>query len=218
MRRNLFDIRSRLAAASGGREDVTLVAVTKTLSIDYVEAMLRLGVADIGENRALEMRDKHEAAHQPAKWHMIGHLQRNKVKYIIGFAELIHSLDSLALAAEIDSRALAQGKKQQVLVEVNVARESGKHGVFLEQVPEFVGKLALFDNISVSGLMTMAPLGARAAAAGKVFARLRESFLELNKDFPQLPWRWLSMGMTDDFEAAVGEGSNMVRIGRALFQ
>lgn len=178
-----------------------------------------LGVRDIGENRAQEMSDKQEAlADADISWHMVGHLQRNKVKYILGFVELIHSLDSLSLAREINGRAMAMGKTQSVLVEVNVSREPQKHGVPPEKVSELIEGLRFYQNISVEGLMTMAPQNVKEAAAAKVFAGLRDIRDAQRKEFPELSWRWLSMGMSDDFEAAIQEGSNMVRLGRILFQ
>lgn len=216
-------VRARVAksAITAGRdpEDITLVAVTKNLPLDYVRIIHDLGVRDIGENRAQEMSDKQqELPAEDIRWHMVGHLQRNKVKYVLGFVELIHSLDSLSLAREINGRAMAMGKTQSVLVEVNISREPQKHGVSPEKVAELVEGLRFFQNISVVGLMTMAPQDVRPVVAAKVFAGLRDIRDAQQKEFPELSWRWLSMGMSDDFEAAIQEGSNMVRLGRTLFQ
>jgi pyridoxal phosphate enzyme (YggS family) len=180
-------------------------------------------VNNIGENRAQEAVEKFqqmgtEVNGKKILWHFVGHLQTNKVRQLIGFIDLIHSLDSLSLADEVDKRAGRIGKIQRVLVQVNVAKEQGKFGLDVDKVPEFLKKISKLDHLSVEGLMTMPPLFENPEEARPIFTWLKRLFDQTKEEFTDMPIKYLSMGMTNDFEVAIEEGSNMVRIGRAIFQ
>lgn len=219
---NLEAVRERigLAARRSGRksEEVRLVVVTKGRSVELVREAIRAGATEIGENRAVELVSKYEALGGRATWHFVGHLQRNKVKLVVPIASLIHSVDGTALAREIDKRAAAIGKVQDVLVEVNVSGEEAKYGLRPQAVPGAIQEMARLPNIRVRGLMTMAPVVVDPEAARPVFAELKALFEELSRELRQVRLDILSMGMTADFELAVEEGSTMVRIGTAAFE
>ena len=191
------------------------MAVSKTVSPEAVAAMCAAGHRLFGENRVQEALPK-MAAVPGARWHLVGHLQRNKVRHAVGAFELIHSVDGEALAAEIDRRAGAAGLVQPVLLEVNVAAETTKHGVGEEGLPALAEAVAALRALDLRGLMTIPPPVEEADRARPWFARLRglRDGLErrLGRDLPEL-----SMGMSDDFEVAVEEGATLVRVGRALF-
>ena len=216
-------MRRRIAAAAAraGRDPaaVGLVAVTKDVPLDAVAAAVASGVTDIGENRYQEARSKIAAlAGRPVRWHFIGHLQRNKVKYVVECFNIIHSLDSLELAVEIDRRAQATSGagRVPVLVEVNVGGEATKFGVAPEGAVELVLRAAALPGLDVQGLMTIAPQAGDPEAARLHFRRLRLLAAAVpGAGGPVL--RHLSMGMSDDFEVAVEEGATLVRVGRAIF-
>lgn len=216
---NIEHVRSRIKAACirAGRdpEKVKLVAVSKTVSpADAVEAVT-CGVTDLGENRAQDIIAKHDLIGSKAVWHFIGHLQRNKVKLIVPFVELIHSVDSLPLADEISRRAGEVKKEQEILVEVNISGETEKYGLREDQVFAFIKQVMGLKNLRIAGLMTMAPLGVGETEARTIFRSLRHMAAELPSLGIKAPL--LSMGMTDDFEIACEEGSDIVRVGRAIF-
>jgi pyridoxal phosphate enzyme (YggS family) len=224
---NLEAVRRRIAAAArrAGREpaDVTLAAVTKTVPPGRIVEAYRLGVWHFGENRVEEAFDKIPTVHallgeveRPA-WHMIGHLQRRKVRDAISLFDRIHSVDSVRLAREIDKRGTAAGKVMPVLLEVNVSAEPTKYGFVPDEVSSAVAKMLDLPYIRIEGLMTMAPIVREPEEARPYFRRLRELRDELARRFPEVNWRHLSMGMTDDFEPAVEEGATFIRIGRAIF-
>lgn len=207
------------AAARAGRnpEDVALVAAAKTRSAAQVRAVVEAGVKFVGENRVQEAEAKMaELADVDCAWHMIGHLQRNKAAKAVRFFDVVQSLDSPRLADELQKRAAAADKVMTVLLEVNTSGEETKYGVVPEAAADFAAYAATCANLRVEGLMTIGPLGAGPATTVAAFQMLRDLF---EKIAPSLggDFRWLSMGMTDDFELAVEEGSNMVRVGRALF-
>ncbi len=191
-----------------------LVAVGKTRSIEALEALISIGVRDLGENRVQELTEKQRAIPDKVNWHFIGSLQRNKVRHIVGNVELIHSVDRLELAQEIDRRARSQDIVQPILVQVNVAREMTKQGIDPNNLENLVAELEELRHIRIEGLMTIAPHAAQAQAVRPVFASLKQSFDALASG---RSLKWLSMGMTDDFEVAIEEGANMVRVGRAIF-
>jgi pyridoxal phosphate enzyme (YggS family) len=226
---NLADLQRRLALAAqrAGRNpaEITLVAVSKTHGPDKVAEAAGAGLRDFGENRVEEAVPKIAAAPAPGlRWHMIGHIQTRKAKEVAqaGFA-LVHSVDSAKLAERLSRLAADAGRVQPILLECNVSGEAAKEGFAAQadgdwpaRLPEFAALLAL-PGVRVQGLMTMAPLGRDPEAARPVFRRLRELRDYLRIHLPQGDWRDLSMGMTDDFEPAIGEGSTIVRIGRAIF-
>ena len=205
-------------AAKAGRE-VTLVCVTKSGSDDELLALADAGALDIGENRPGELRRRGDllvgAGYAP-RLHEIGNLQRNKVKLIIGSVDLIHSLDNLALAQEIDKQAKKAGRVIPVLIEVNSAREEQKDGVLPEEAEEFLIKLKEFENIKVSGLMTMGPVCDDPEEIRPYFRLTRELFDRLNRTYG-FDEGILSMGMSDSYAVAIEEGATLVRVGRRLF-
>ena len=225
LRRNLDSVRERIASACAraGRspETVTLVAVTKAAGPAMVDALIELGVTDIGENRVQDALEKADALSRPhaATWHMIGHLQRNKVKQALRLFQRFHSVDSLRLAAEIERVAAAQGCTAPVMLEVNVSGEESKHGLHPDELSEVAGQAGRMEHLKLEGLMTMAPFGAPETELRAVFAGLRElSERLILEGLPRQQMKHLSMGMTQDFEIAVEEGATMVRVGTALFE
>lgn len=223
---NLQNIKNRLtrAAHRAGRspEEITLVAVTKTVGRQEIKALAALGVRDVGENRIQEaLRKKNELGElaQGFNWHLIGTLQRNKARRAVENFDLIHSLDRWELATEINKFALQAGKKVSVLIQVNVAGEATKHGLAPVELLDFCREIKELPGLCLRGLMTMAPLVPRAEEVRPVFFRLRELFQKAGKELALGEnWRHLSMGMTNDYEVAVEEGATIVRIGTAIFQ
>ncbi|SMB94420.1 hypothetical protein SAMN00808754_1029 [Thermanaeromonas toyohensis ToBE] len=223
LKENIEQVLERIARAASkvGRslEEITLVAVTKTVPPELIREAVALGLKDLGENRVQELLKKQPLlADLEINWHLIGHLQRNKVKYVWNRVKLIHSLDSLELARELDKRAGSAGGEVNVLVEVNVAQESTKFGLLVEQVPSFLKEAVGFEHLRILGLMTVAPLVDDPEEVRPVFRRLRELAKEVEAlRLPRVEMRYLSMGMSNDFEVAIEEGANMVRIGTAIF-
>lgn len=214
--RNIAHIKERIdkAARRSGRtgQDVRLVVVGKTQPVEKLRAVIDAGVNDIGENRVQELMAKINDI-PPVDWHFIGSLQRNKVRNVVGRVKLIQSVDRFDLAHDIDRRAAALGLVQPVLVQVNVSGEATKQGITLKKLDKLVAEIGKLRHIRVEGLMTMGLLG-QPTETRLVFAGLKAAFDGLAKN---QALTWLSMGMTDDFEAAIEEGSNLVRIGRAVF-
>jgi len=202
--------------AGRDRSTVRLVAVSKTVPVERVEELVDLGHDLLGENRVQEALAKIPRLGSRAAWHLIGHLQRNKVRQVISLFELIHSVDNLKLGREIDRRAAAAGVKQPVLIQVNVSDESTKHGAHESELPELLDGLVCLDHVDVRGLMTIPPPVQRPDESRPWFVLLRElrdrTAARLGRDLPEL-----SMGMTDDFEVAVEEGATLIRVGRAIF-
>ncbi len=208
------------AAKTAGRqpEDITLVAVTKTVDAACAAEVLKAGVTDLGENRVQSFLDKYETLGDVPNWHLIGHLQTNKVKYIVGKVKLIHSVDSLHLAEEINKKAKALGVCQDILFQFNISGEESKSGASPKEAEAIFERLSALDGLRTRGLMTMAPLWADESETRRVFAGLRELSEKLAAaGYPGSTMEFLSMGMSGDFEAAILEGANLVRIGSALF-
>ena len=203
-------------------EDVTLVAVSKTHPVEAIREAYDAGHRVFGESRPQELREKYEALPQDIEWHMIGHLQTNKINAVLGSAELIHSVSSLHLAQAISSRAVRKieagelSGPQRVLIEVNVSGEESKGGFSPDEVRDAAGELAELEGICVQGLMTMAPRGNKDVAR-RTFAGLRELRDELEATHSDLSLPELSCGMSEDFEPALEEGSTLVRLGRVVF-
>ncbi len=220
IRYNVERVLDRVAQAAhrAGRapEDITVVAVTKTVDVDRIMQAIDAGIRHIGENRVQEFVKKHEFIPAEVKRHLIGTLQTNKVKYIVDKVDLIHSLDRISLAKELNRRA--EGRVIPVLIQVNVSKEPTKSGIFEEELERFIEQLQPFEHIRVKGLMTIAPLSSDVEAVRPYFARLKELFDRIkDKGYPHVDMEYLSMGMTNDFEVAIEEGANIVRIGRAIF-
>jgi len=194
------------------------VAVTKTATMGQIEEAINAGVKIIGENRVQDAKEKYQILTAGIEWHLIGHLQTNKVKYAVEIFNCIHSVDSIKLAQEIDKRSKQFGKIMDVLVEVNVSGEESKYGIKPEEVKPFIKNISEFLRIKVRGLMTIAPIVKDKEEVRPYFRKLRELSKEIkSKNIENVKMDYLSMGMTKDFEIAIEEGANMVRIGRGIF-
>ncbi len=214
---NLLRVRERIvtAAERAGRDpgDIVLVAVTKTVDAVAIQEAIADGVTDIGENYVQDSVAKYDIIGGQVRWHMIGHLQRNKTGHAVRVFDLIQSVDNLPLAQEIGKRASSIGKTQHVLVEVNISGEETKTGISPDEALGLAGDVSALPGVKVLGMMGIAPFTDDEAAICRSFSQLRKLWEELPTDNR----KWLSMGMTSDFEAAIEEGSNMVRIGTAIF-
>ncbi len=221
--RNLEDVRRRVdeACRRSGRSpgDVRLVAVTKAVGVEEIGILRDLGVSDFGENRVHVAAPKIAALSGDLRWHMIGHLQRNKVKKALELFDVCHSLDSLILAEEISRRVQPVGKIVTLLVEVNTGGEAAKHGVEPQQARSLAMEASRLPGLRIVGLMTMAPFVDDMEVCRECFRKLRETADSIRADESEtLRMEQLSMGMTQDFEVAVEEGATMVRVGSALFK
>lgn len=211
-------VRNACKKAGRSREEVTLIAVSKTKPVSMIEELLPLGVRDFGENKVQELTAKEEVLPKDIRWHMIGHLQRNKVKYVIDKACMIHSVDSLRLAQEISKEAVKHDLVMSVLIEVNVAGEESKFGVSVEEAPSLVEEAAKLPGIQVKGLMTIAPNVDDPEENRNVFRNLRKLSVDIReKNFDNVTMNVLSMGMTGDYEVAIEEGATHVRVGTGIF-
>ncbi|KMZ54992.1 pyridoxal phosphate enzyme, YggS family [Dorea sp. D27] len=222
LKENLEQVEARIQQACDragrDRSEVTLIAVSKTKPADILRDAYDLGVRVFGENKVQELVDKYGVLPDDIRWHMIGHLQRNKVKYMIDKTELIHSVDSVRLAETIEKEAEKHNITANILIEVNVAREESKFGVIPEELDEIVEKIAGFSHLNVKGLMTIAPNVENPEENRAVFARLRKLSVDIaNKNVDNMNMSILSMGMTNDYEIAIEEGATMVRVGTGIF-
>lgn len=222
LKENLYDVQKRIEAACqrAGRDsrEVTLIAVSKTKPVTMIEEIMAEGVVDFGENKPQELKDKYEVLPKNLKWHMIGHLQRNKVKYVIDKACMIHSVDSLRLAETIQQEAVKLDLIMPVLIEVNIAREESKFGVSPEETEELVRQVAQLPNLRVEGLMTIAPFVEIAERNRVYFSNLRKLYVDIkSKNIDNVNMCNLSMGMTGDYEIAIEEGATLVRVGTGIF-
>jgi len=211
-------IKKAALRANRNPEEIKLVAVTKTATIEQIKEAINAGVKIIGENKVQEAKEKYQILNADIEWHLVGHLQTNKVKYAIEIFDLIHSVDSIKLAKEIDRRSLQFGMITNVLVEVNVSGEETKYGVKPEEVEPFIKEISEFSRIKVRGLMTIAPIAEDEEEIRPYFRKLRELSKEIkSKNIKNVKMDYLSMGMTEDFEVAIEEGANMIRVGRGIF-
>jgi len=222
IKRNLEIIRERIekAAAKSGRkaEDIMLVAVSKTVEPEKIIKAIDEGITELGENRVQELVQKYDIINRDCNWHLIGHLQTNKVKYIVDKVKLIHSVDRYSLAAEINTRAQKIGKKVDILVQVNISGEQSKFGAAAQDALELIRKISELENLRVRGLMTIAPYTTNPEAVRYVFSGLRKLSIDIEKEnINNINMEYLSIGMSNDFEVAIEEGANIVRIGTALF-
>jgi len=230
LRRIREDIAGACARAGRSQREVSIVAVTKSVGADAIRFLPELGLCDLGESRVQQLAERAEelkgffegraaAFPQPVRWHMIGHLQRNKVRPVLDVSDVIHSVDSLRLAEDISARAQSAGKTVEVLIEVNCSSEPQKYGLAVGAVYHMGGLIATLKNVRLIGLMTMAPRVRDMEDARPTFVRLREIFEEMRKDkVGGDAFRHLSMGMSQDYAVAVQEGATMLRIGTALFE
>lgn len=215
----MVDIRANLNKVKDSlKEGVLLCAVTKTHSAEEINIAIDAGVTDIGENKVQEILDKYDDV-KPVNWHMIGHLQTNKVKYIIDKVSLIHSVDSLKLAKEIDKRAKEYNKVMDILIQVNSAEEESKFGISSDELEKMILEiLDSYDNICIKGLMCIAPYAENPDDVRKYFAEVKGLYDKFkNIKHERLDFKYLSMGMSNDYKVAMEEGSNLVRVGSAIF-
>lgn len=200
------------------REEVTLIAVSKTKPVSMIEELLPLNVRDFGENKVQELTAKAEILPSALHWHMIGHLQRNKVKYIVDKACIIHSVDSLRLAEEISKAAQKKQVTAKILIEVNVAEEESKFGVRTSELLPLIEAISPLPNIAIKGLMTIAPYVENPEENRWIFQKLKNLSIDIKgKNFDNVTMDVLSMGMTGDYEVAIEEGATHVRVGTGIF-
>jgi pyridoxal phosphate enzyme (YggS family) len=222
IKEQLEDVEQKIQAAckraGREREEVTLIAVSKTKPVSVLQEAYDCGIRIFGENKVQELTNKYDELPEDISWHMIGHLQTNKVKYIVDKAALIHSVDSLKLAETIDKEAQKKGCTAKILVEVNVAEEESKYGLKINEVLPFVEKIAKFEHVSVCGLMTIAPFVENPEDNRLIFANLQKLSVDIKKkNIDNVNVSILSMGMTNDYEVAIQEGATMVRVGTGIF-
>jgi pyridoxal phosphate enzyme (YggS family) len=219
---NIAQVRANIAEAAqrAGRavDEITLVAVSKTMPVDLVKIAYNVGITDVGENRVQEALPKIADFHpEGLRWHMIGHLQSNKAGKVVEAFAMVQSVDSLHLAQVLNRHAEEVGKRLPVLLEINVAGEASKEGIALAEAPAVAQQIAGLPSLDVQGLMTVAPLVNDPEDVRPVFRSLRLLREQLQQTLPDCSWRHLSMGMTGDYRIAIEEGATIVRIGRAIF-
>lgn len=222
LEQNLREVEERITAAcrrvGRNREEVTLIAVSKTKPISMLQEIYDLGIRDFGENKVQELSEKHDEMASDIRWHMIGHLQRNKVKQVIDKTVLIHSVDSLRLAETIEAEAAKRDIVVSILLEVNVAKEESKFGFSVEEVLPAIMEISKFPHIRVKGLMTIAPYVENPEENRMIFSSLRKLAVDItNKNLDNVNVSIISMGMTNDYEVAIEEGATMVRVGTGIF-
>lgn len=214
----LKNVNEGCSKAGRSIEDVTLIAVSKTKPVSDIEELYNHGVRVFGENKVQEMCDKYEALPKDIEWHMIGHLQRNKVKYIVDKAALIHSVDSIRLAEQIETEAAKKDVTVNILIEVNVAEEASKFGLKTKEVMEMVMEIAKLPHIRIKGLMTIPPFVENEEDNRKYFQKLKQLAVDIKaKNIDNVSMDELSMGMTGDYRVAVEEGATYVRVGTGIF-
>lgn len=222
LQENYSQVKARIRAAceraGRSRSEVTLIAVSKTKPASMIEEIYSYGQRDFGENKVQELTEKYDVLPADIRWHLIGHLQRNKVKYIVDKACLIHSVDSLRLAQAIQEQAEKKGVTVSVLIEVNVAGEESKFGVSVEEAPALAEEIAKLGNLSLQGLMTIAPYVPDPEDNRDIFRQLKKLSVDIAaKNIDNVTMNILSMGMTNDYEVAVEEGATLVRVGTGIF-
>lgn len=223
LKENLEEVEEKIAKAceraGRAREEVTLIAVSKTKPVEMLQEIYDEGIRDFGENKVQELTEKYEVMPKDMKWHMIGHLQRNKVKYIVDKVTLIHSVDSLRLAETISREAEKKGVTVPILIEVNIAGEETKFGLSSkEEVISLTEQIAALPNLSVKGLMTVAPPTKDPEENRLFFREIRQLSVDItNKNIDNVSMEILSMGMTNDYTVAIEEGATMVRVGTGIF-
>lgn len=214
----LNNIKEACKKSNRNPEEVKLIAVTKTIDVERINEVLKTGIDAIGENKVQEIMEKYDKIEYNPQWHLIGHLQTNKVKYIIDKVDLIHSLDSLRLAEEINKRAKKVNRVMDVLIQINIANDGAKFGIGYNEINDFIDEIASFDNIRVQGLMSIVPYASNTEEVRPYFRKMKEIFDSLkNSTYENINMNYLSMGMTNDYVVAIEEGSNMVRVGTGIF-
>lgn len=222
IRENLNEVTEHIKSAclASGRkpEDITLIAVSKTKPIPLLKEAYDAGVRDFGENKVQEILEKAPVLPKDIRWHMIGHLQKNKVRQVIGKVVLIHSVDSVGLAEQIEKEAVKQKIDVNILLEVNVGEEESKYGFRMEEVPDAVLSISKFPHVHIQGLMTIAPFVENSAENRDIFLKLYQLYVDMKrKNIDNVNMAVLSMGMTGDYMTAVEEGATMIRVGTGIF-
>ncbi|MDD6135583.1 MAG: YggS family pyridoxal phosphate-dependent enzyme [Lachnospiraceae bacterium] len=222
LEQNLRNVQAKIAAAceraNRNPEDVLLVAVSKTKPLSDVEELIKCNQQDFGENKVQELVDKYENVSTSVNWHLIGHLQTNKVKYIVDKACLIHSVDSVHLAKEIEKEAAKKGVIAKILIQVNIAKEDTKFGISEEDIYDLIDEIKNFEHIQIEGLMTIAPFVENPEKNRVHFRNLHQLSLDIkSKNIDNVNMNVLSMGMTNDYEVAIEEGATIVRVGTGIF-
>ncbi len=222
IKENIEQVREKIAAACcrAGRDpkEVTLIAVSKTKPVSDIYEAMETGIVDFGENKVQELTEKYETIAQPLNWHMIGHLQRNKVKYIVDKVKLIHSVDSLRLAEQISKEAVKKNVEVDILIEVNVAEEESKFGMDTEETAQLIQDISTLPGIHIRGLMTVAPYTDDPEDNRVYFKNLKQLAVDIErKNIDNVTMSVLSMGMTGDYEVAIEEGATLVRVGTGIF-
>ena len=214
----LQNIKKACDSSNRNEDDITLIAVTKTVDVDVMSEARMLELKNFGENKPQELVRKFEFFDKETRWHMIGHLQRNKVKYIIDKVELIHSLDNVKLAEEIQKQSVKHDKVADVLIEINIGNEISKHGISPEELFDFVDKVRGLKNLRIKGLMTVAPYMTDSEDVRPYMKKMKSLFDELKEmKGDNIDVDTLSMGMSNDYKIAIEEGSTMLRIGSSIF-
>lgn len=222
LKQNLMQVQENIekACEKAGRDfsEITLIAVSKTKPVSMLQEIYDAGIREFGENKVQELTEKYEQLPRDIHWHMIGHLQRNKVKYIVNKSCLIHSVDSIRLAEEISRQALLKGVESNILIEVNIAKEESKFGMESQDVISFVEAVAKLPALHIKGLMTIAPFVENPEDNRMYFRKMKELSVDIrNKNIDNVCMDILSMGMTGDYMVAIEEGATMVRVGTGIF-
>lgn len=222
IKENLENIKEKIrnSCQKSGRDmkEVTLIDVSKTKPVEMLMEAYQLGERHFGENKVQELVHKYEEMPKDIHWHMIGHLQTNKVKYIVDKVDLIHSVDSIKLAQTINKESEKRNIVSNILIEVNVAMEESKFGITVDEVEDFISEISYLNNIKVKGLMTIAPYVENPEENRNIFRKLKQLSVDINaKNIDNINVSILSMGMTNDYEVAIEEGANMVRVGTGIF-
>lgn len=222
VKENLEEVRRRIQLAckrcNRNPEEITLIAVSKTKPVELLLQAYEAGARDFGENRVQEILEKCDHMPEDMRWHMIGHLQKNKVRQVIDKVVLIHSVDTVDLARQIEKDGAKRGLHTDILLEVNVAREESKFGFFPEEVENAVAEISLLPHVHIKGLMTVAPFVANSEDNREVFKKLYQLYVDIrDKNIDNVNMSVLSMGMTGDYEVAIEEGATMIRVGTGIF-
>lgn len=213
------NILSACSRANRNPDEIILLGVTKTIEPQIINEAINLGIFNIGESRVQEFNSKYPILDKKANLHFIGKLQTNKVKYIVDKVSLIHSVDSLNLANEINKRARMINKKVNILLQINISKEPTKNGIFVEEVDEFIKQIPNFSNLNLQGLMTIAPFVENPQENREYFKNMKKIFVDIkSKNKDNINMKYISMGMSNDYEVAIEEGANIIRIGNALFK
>ncbi len=218
IRDNLEQVNENMKKYASKGENPKLIAVTKTVELDRIKEAIECGVTDIGENKPQELDMKYDELKDSVNYHMIGHLQTNKVKNVVGKACLIHSLDRISLLDEIEKRAKAIGKPQDCLIQLNVAEEEQKSGLYIDDLEDFIQEIEKKEFVKVKGLMNIAPFAENPEDIRWNFKKMRQIYDKMkDKDYKNIEMKYLSMGMSHDYTIALEEGANMIRVGSFIF-